>query len=152
MFQSIEFRNMTHLRAVLLPLFIALVMFVGACSDEDNPVDPAPSSLDTLSITNVNDDVDILVKATDFTGSQTSFVRFFGTGLASHSIELEADSITKGSIAISLVNSSEVVWQHTCTTDSTTWKVSGETGSPYSGIRVQGVSASGRIRIKTERR
>lgn len=139
-----------HPLVALFTALLAVVFLATACDDDSQPVDPTPTQIDSLSFENLNDTISIRAVMKSYTGSTTQPVVFFRGGYTNHSIELEADSVSAGSVTITCVNGTTAVWQHTITAAETSWKAEGETGGAYNGVLIQASNATGVVRVKTE--
>lgn len=139
-----------HPLFALFPIVLSAAMLLTACDDDSQPVDPTPTQIDSLSFENFNDTINVRAVMKNYTGSTTQPVVFFRPGYTNHAIELEADSVSAGSVTITCVNGTTAVWQHTITAAETSWKAEGEVGGAYNGVLIQASNATGVFRVKTE--
>lgn len=133
-----------------LPLAAAIALAAWSCSTDTTPVDPNPDSgvsgADTTSVYERDDTVTVDISKGNSTFQKSYTVYMLKPSKTLHDISMQsAQGITSGSVTVSVMKNEETLWQHTFTTDSTTWTVTGQAQGSIGTIRVQSTSATGRI-------
>lgn len=130
--------------------FVAAAALV-ACSEttDSTPVDPNPggaSGADTTTISQLGDTLKIDIRKDSSTFQRSYSVYLLTPSKLQHDITMTSpNGLSSGSVTVSVMKNEEALWQHTFTTDSTTWKVTGQVQGSISTIKVQSTNATGRI-------
>ena len=133
-----------------LSLSAALLVAACASSTDTTPVDPNPnngaSGADTTSVSERGDTVKIDITKANSTFQKSYTVYMLRPSKTLHDITMKSvNGLTSGSVTVSVMKNEETLWQHTFTTDSTTWNVTGQAQGAIGTVRVQSTSATGRI-------
>jgi len=133
-----------------LSLFAAILLAACTSSTDTTPVDPNPnngaSGADTTSVSERADTVKIDISKVNSTFQKSYTVYMLRPSKTLHDVTMTSvKGLTSGSVTVSAMKNEETLWQHTFTTDSTTWNVSGQIQGAIGTIRVQSTAATGRI-------
>lgn len=133
-----------------LSLFAAILLAACTSSTDTTPVDPNPnngaSGADTTSVSERGDTVKIDISKVNSTFQKSYTVYMLRPSKTLHDVTMTSvKGLTSGSVTVSAMKNEETLWQHTFTTDSTTWNVSGQIQGAIGTIRVQWTAATGRI-------
>jgi len=133
-----------------LSLFAAILLAACTSSTDTTPVDPNPnngaSGADTTSVSERGDTVKIDISKVNSTFQKSYTVYMLRPSKTLHDVTMTSvKGLTSGSVTVSAMKNEETLWQHTFTTDSTTWNVSGQIQGAIGTIRVQSTAATGRI-------
>jgi outer membrane biogenesis lipoprotein LolB len=133
-------------------LAIAVAALLAACSSDTVDPTPDPNPTDTVSgadTTFVQQLADTV--AIDIWKGNSTYLKSYSVYLArpsklQHDITFSSlKGLSSGSVTVSVMKNEETLWQHTFTTDSTTWNVTGQAQGSISTIKVQSSKATGRI-------
>lgn len=113
-------------------------------------MDPNPDNgvtgSDTTTVSQLGDTVSIDIWKGNSTYQQSYTVYLLRPSKTLHDITMKSvKGLTSGSVTVSAMKNEETLWQHTFTTDSTTWNVTGQIQGAIGTIRVQSTAATGRI-------
>lgn len=133
-----------------LSLFAAILLAACTSSTDTTPVDPNPnngaSGADTTSVSERGDTVKINISKVNSTFQKSYTVYMLRPSKTLHDVTMTSvKGLTSGSVTVSAMKNEETLWQHTFTTDSTTWNVTGQIQGAIGTIRVQSTAATGRI-------
>lgn len=138
------------MKNITLSLLAALALVSCSETSDPNPVDPNPdnrvSGDDTTLVSQVGDTVSIDIWKGNSTFQRSYTVYMLKPSKTLHDITMKSvNGLTSGSVTVSVMRNEETLWQHTFTTDSTTWNVTGQAEGAIGTVRVQSTSATGRI-------
>lgn len=133
-----------------LSLFAAMLLAACTSSTDTTPVDPNPDNgvtgADTTNVMQRDDTVSIDIWKGNSTYQQSYTVYMLRPSKTLHDVTMTSvKGLTSGSVTVSAMKNEETLWQHTFTTDSTTWNVTGQIQGAIGTIRVQSTAATGRI-------
>lgn len=118
-----------------------------ACSDTDTTVDPnIEDSSDSSTVIQYDDSIHVEIAKANSSLQLSYPVYVLRPSRTLHDISLRsAAGIASGSITVAVMKNEETLWQHTFTTDSTTWNVTGQIQGAIGTISVQSTKATGRV-------
>lgn len=133
-----------------LALLAALILAACSSSTDSTPIDPNPDNgvpgADTTLINQLGDTVTVDIWKGNSTYQQSYIVYLLQPSKTLHDITMRSPrGLTSGSVTVTVMKNEETLWQHTFTTDSTTWNVTGQAQGAIGTITVQSTSATGRI-------
>jgi hypothetical protein len=138
------------MKRYLLSLLAAGTLASCSNTSDSTPIDPKPdngvSGTDTTLINQIGDSVKVDIRKDSSTYQRSYTVYLLKPSKTLHDITMSSPKgLTSGRVTVSVMKNEETLWQHTFTTDSTTWNVTGQAQGAIGTIRVQSTSATGRI-------
>ena len=138
------------MKLYLLTLLAAAALVACSETTDPNPVDPNPENgvtgADTTVVSQLGDTVNVDIWKANSTYLKSYSVFIFTPSKTQHNVTMSSPKgLSSGSVTVSVMKNEETLWQHTFTTDSTTWNVAGQIQGSIGTIKVQSTKATGRI-------
>jgi len=138
------------MKQYMLALLAAATLVACSETTDPNPVDPNPDNgvtgADTTLVSQLGDIVKVDIRKGNSTFLKSYNVFMFSPSKTQHDVTLSSPKgLSSGSVTVSVMKNEETLWQHTFTTDSTTWNAAGQIQGSIGTIKVRSINATGRI-------